>query len=134
MSAVGSKNTRPELLVRSALHAAGHRYRLHRRDLPGTPDIVFVSRRIVVRVQGCFWHGHDCRKGKLPATNVKFWTDKIGKNVSRDALNARLLNDLGWEVHDIWECTVEEGVGDLLAHLSVAETAVKPSTAYVAKN
>ncbi len=107
MSAVRGKNTAPELLLRSMLHRMGYRFRLHRRDLPGTPDIVFPARRGVVFVHGCFWHGHTCARGVVPSSNVDFWQTKIAKNRERDARAQRRLQKEGWKVLIIWECEMK---------------------------
>lgn len=104
MSLIKSQHTRPELLVRQALHRAGFRFRLHRRDLPGKPDLVFSSRKVVVFVNGCFWHGHKCTIGHIPKTNSAFWTEKIHRNRTRDAKSILLLRRDGWKVLLIWEC------------------------------
>lgn len=111
MSAVRGKGTKPELLVRRLLHRLGYRYRLHRKDLPGRPDIVFLRRRKAIEVRGCFWHQHpdpSCRKARPPASNQDFWNDKLRRNVERDALNLRKLGDADWEVLVLWECEVME--------------------------
>lgn len=105
MQAVRTRDTKPELAVRKRAHAAGLRFRLHRRDLPGTPDLVFPRRRIALFVHGCFWHGHpECQRSALPKTNVAFWSAKIEKNKARDRAAAEALQLLGWEVIVIWEC------------------------------
>ena len=106
MQAVKSKNTKLELKIRSLLHRAGYRYRLHRGDLPGRPDIVFVSRRKVVFVHGCFWHGHNCKgEGmRLPKSNLSYWKPKLEKNKERDVRNRRKLTRMGWRVFVVWEC------------------------------
>lgn len=106
MSRVRTKDTEPELVVRSALHSLGYRYRLHRKDLPGSPDLVFPSRHKAIFVHGCFWHGHDCSRGKLPQTNAEFWKIKIDKNKARDERVAQTLKLLGWEVLIVWECEI----------------------------
>ena len=106
MAAVRSKNTKSELLVRRELHARGYRFRLHRRDLPGKPDIVFPSRKSAIFVNGCFWHGHDCPAGALPATRHKFWEAKIGRNKERDAKSQSKLEAAGWNVLVVWECAL----------------------------
>ena len=105
MSRVRSKNTKPELIVRSLVHAMGYRFRLHRRDLPGCPDLVLAAYKTALFVHGCFWHRHrGCRKASEPSTRVEFWTDKFRRNVARDRKNrARLLN-AGWRVIVVWEC------------------------------
>lgn len=107
MRAVRSKNTAPELLIRSTLHRLGYRFRLHRRDLPGTPDIVFPARKSVMFVHGCFWHGHECSRGGLPATNLDFWEHKISKNRKRDETAQRQLRKQGWKVLTVWECEMK---------------------------
>ena len=104
MAAVRSKDTKPEMLVRRELHARGYRYRIHRRDLPGTPDIVFPSRKCAIFVNGCFWHGHDCPSGVLPTTRRTFWEAKITRNRDRDARNRSDLEAAGWHVLVVWEC------------------------------
>lgn len=104
MSRIRGKNTKPELLIRSALHRRGLRFRLHRRDLPGTPDIVLPKRRAVIFVHGCFWHGHGCHLSKIPQTRTAFWTKKIEQNRLRDRVAEQRLKDDGWRVVVIWEC------------------------------
>ena len=104
MRAVRTRNTAPELFVRSLLHQLGYRYRLHRKALPGTPDIVFPSRQCVVFVHGCYWHGHSCKRGRPSASNRKFWRTKIAGNKSRDTRAQKQLQTGGWKVLTIWEC------------------------------
>jgi DNA mismatch endonuclease (patch repair protein) len=118
MARVRSANTAPELSVRRALHAAGYRFRLHRRDLPGRPDLVMPKHRMAVFVNGCFWHGHSCPKGRLPKTNEEFWRAKIGRNAARDAAADADLASLGWIVRTIWECDLDAGIENLKAHLN----------------
>jgi DNA mismatch endonuclease (patch repair protein) len=108
MSRVRSKDTKPEVAVRKAAHALGLRFRLHRRDLPGTPDLVFPSRRTAVFVHGCFWHRHRCARASSPATNADYWTAKFDRNVRRDARNAVELRKLGWRCVRIWECETKD--------------------------
>lgn len=108
MSKIRGKNTNPEMIIRKFLWAEGHRYRLHRKDLPGCPDIVFPSKRKVVFIHGCFWHGHKCRKDKLPKTRTIFWKQKIEKNKLRDSASVRKLRGLGWKVLTIWECEIKK--------------------------
>jgi DNA mismatch endonuclease (patch repair protein) len=109
MSRVRSKDTKPEMAVRSLIHAMGFRYALHRRDLPGNPDLVFCSRKRVIFVHGCFWHGHCCRSGRnRPSSNQSYWIPKLERNHARDAANRRRLKHLGWEVLVIWECQVKK--------------------------
>jgi len=107
MSGIGGKNTKPELIVRSLLHRSGYRYSLHRKDLPGKPDIVLPKHKTVVLVNGCFWHKHDCHLFKLPSTRTAFWKDKLSKNKVRDAANIKQLIELGWKVVLIWECAIK---------------------------
>lgn len=116
MRAVGGKNTAPELAVRRAAHRLGFRFRLHRKDLPGCPDIVFPKWKTAVFVNGCFWHGHrGCRRSRLPASNVDFWRAKLRANVARDRKNHAALRKMGWRVEVIWQC-------DMGDDLTVAET------------
>ncbi len=107
MSRVKSRNTKPELRVRSALHATGYRFRLHRKDLPGNPDIVLPKHRAAVFVHGCFWHQHPgCRKATIPQNNRPYWEKKLGRNVERDERSQRALAERGWEVITLWECEI----------------------------
>jgi DNA mismatch endonuclease (patch repair protein) len=109
MQTVKSKDTKPEMIVRRLAHALGYRFRLHRKDLPGSPDLVFVGRKKAIFVHGCFWHGHDCKRGsRQPKTNANYWRAKIGRNVSRDAANLRALDDQGWRALVIWECEMKD--------------------------
>ena len=98
------ETTKPELIVRRLLHSMGFRYRLHRRDLPGRPDIVFVSRRKAIFVHGCFWHGHDCPKGRLPKSRLDYWQPKLDETKNRDRIKQEQLQSLGWRVLVIWQC------------------------------
>lgn len=107
MAGIKATNTKPEMLIRRALHALGYRYRLHVKGLPGKPDIVFPGRRAVIFVHGCFWHGHDCALFRWPATREKFWRSKIAGNITRDQRSTEQLLDHGWRVLDIWECTLK---------------------------
>lgn len=108
MSRIGSKHTKPELVVRSLLHRLGYRYRLHRKDLPGRPDIVFIGRRKAVLVHGCFWHGHGCKIGKLPKSNLDFWAPKVERNRVRDRENRSELERIGWTVEEVWQCELKD--------------------------
>ncbi|CCD89884.1 DNA mismatch endonuclease of very short patch repair [Bradyrhizobium sp. ORS 285] len=108
MSRVKQRHTAPELLIRSLLHRAGFRFRLHSPKLPGRPDIIFPGRRKVVFVHGCFWHGHDCRRGKAPSSNKRFWQKKISGNRLRDEQTIGRLKELGWESFIVWECETKE--------------------------
>ncbi|RME09820.1 MAG: DNA mismatch endonuclease Vsr [Bacteroidetes bacterium] len=107
MAAVSGKNTKPELLIRKALHRRGFRYRLHDKNLPGKPDIVLPKYRAVIFVHGCFWHQHDCHLFKWPSTRSEFWHSKIEGNRSRDIEVVRQLKLAGWRVLTVWECAVK---------------------------
>lgn len=107
MALVKGKHTKPELRVRRRAHALGYRFRLHRRDLPGSPDLVFPGRRAVVFVHGCFWHRHPepgCWRARLPKSRLDFWVPKLEANVARDAASLAALEALGWRVLTVWEC------------------------------
>lgn len=105
MARIRGKDTKPEFIVRRALHAIGYRYRLHVRGMPGSPDLVFPARRKVVFIHGCFWHAHDCSHGlRRPGTNVEFWNAKAIANRERDARKVRQLREAGWDVETVWEC------------------------------
>lgn len=106
MSGIRTKDTKPEVLVRKALHAQGFRYRLHDSRLPGRPDIVLPRYRAVVFVHGCFWHGHNCRLFKTPATRPDFWAEKIDRNRANDVKNVTKLEADGWRVAVVWECSL----------------------------
>lgn len=109
MQAVRSRNTKPEIQLRKSLHALGFRFRIHRRDLPGSPDIVFPKHRAVVFVHGCFWHGHaGCRRAVLPATRTDYWRDKRERNRRRDAAATRKLRCMGWRVKVVWTCQLDD--------------------------
>lgn len=108
MRAVKSKNTSPEMRIRHLLHSAGYRYRLHRADLPGKPDLVFPERRKIIFLPGCFWHGHDCRPKIRPASNIDYWMPKIEGNKVRDARNIAALREAGWQVLVLWECQLKD--------------------------
>lgn len=122
MSRIRSKDTNPELLLRRELHAARFRFRLHRKDLPGCPDLVFPSRRAVIFVHGCFWHGHACPMYTMPATRPEFWRAKIETNHARDLRSVESLRDAGWRVLIIWECALR-GVARLSKGEAVARCA-----------
>lgn len=110
MRAVKSKNTSLELRIRRLLHHAGYRYRLHRSDLPGKPDLVFPKRRKIIFVHGCFWHGHDCRPKIRPTSNTSYWSPKIEGNKARDARHVAALKAAGWDVFILWECQAKNEV------------------------
>ena len=120
MASVKGRDTKPELKVRRLLHRLGARFRLHRKDLPGAPDIVLPRRKLAIFVHGCFWHGHDCARGaRVPKANRPYWEAKIGRNRSRDVVNREALEAAGWRVETIWECEMkdEAGLSDRLAVL-----------------
>jgi DNA mismatch endonuclease Vsr len=128
LSAVKGKDTRPELLIRRGLHALGYRYRLHVRELPGRPDLVFPSRRAVVEVRGCFWHRHGCcANSVLPKTRREWWEQKLAGNVARDAANEAALAAAGWRLLVVWECDVR---GDLPATLERVREFLGPPGAH----
>lgn len=109
MKSVPTRNTSPELLVRALLWRSGYRYRLHRRGLPGTPDIVFPGKRKVIFVNGCFWHNHEgCRKGNPPKSRLSYWKPKLDANKLRDEKNVRALESSGWKVLVIWQCETKD--------------------------
>lgn len=110
MTRIRSKNTKPELVVRSILHRLGFRFRLHCRDLPGKPDIVLPRYKKIVLVQGCFWHGHSCALASKPKSNQNYWSKKIKRNRLRDRQVSRDLVRQGWSVLEIWECEIRRGV------------------------
>ncbi|MES0057289.1 very short patch repair endonuclease [Mesorhizobium sp. M0078] len=110
MALIRSTNTKPEMIVRRLAHRLGHRFRLHRKDLPGKPDLVFPRHRAVVFVNGCWWHGHGCRRGaRMPKTNSEYWSTKIAGNVARDAASVGALEASGWRVLVVWECQLRDG-------------------------
>ncbi len=108
MAAVRSSDTTAEKTVRSILHRLGLRFRLHQRTLPGTPDIVLKRHETVVFVHGCFWHSHECPRGKVPSVRSGFWVPKLARNRERDRANADSLRELGWRVLTVWECELRE--------------------------
>lgn len=109
MAAVKSKNTTPEMAVRRLAHSLGYRYRLHYAGLTGKPDMVFPVRRAVIFVHGCFWHGHNCKRGaRVPKTNTAYWKAKICGNVTRDVVNINAIRSDGWRVLVIWECQTKD--------------------------
>ena len=109
MRAIKSKDTKPEMLTRRTVHGMGYRYRLHRKDLPGKPDLVFPSRRKAIFVHGCFWHGHDCPHGsRTPKSNREYWVAKISRNRERDAQSEAALKQDGWRVLTVWECQMKD--------------------------
>ncbi|WP_080890985.1 MULTISPECIES: DNA mismatch endonuclease Vsr [Bradyrhizobium] len=132
MSRFRGKNSRPEVLVRQRLHAEGLRFRLHRRDLPGTPDIVMVGRRTVVFVHGCFWHHHTgCPVARIPASRPDFWREKFRRNKRKDRASREALETLGWRVKEIWECEaldptkLEVAIRDLIPRTAARKRSAK---------
>nr|WP_269434800.1 DNA mismatch endonuclease Vsr [Burkholderia latens] len=111
MARIRCKDTKPELAVRSILHRLGFRFRLHRKDLPGRPDIVLPKHRKIILVQGCFWHGHTCRLASKPKSNQVYWAQKILSNQERDRRTLASLKDAGWSVLELWECEIRAGRG-----------------------
>lgn len=109
MRRVRGRNTKPEMKVRQLIHAMGYRYRLHAKDLPGTPDIVFRRRHKAIFVHGCFWHRHkDCKLARLPKSRIEFWTTKLEGNRRRDIINQKMLNRMGWQFLIVWECELKD--------------------------
>lgn len=122
MSGIRGRDTKPEMLIRSGLHRMGLRFRLHDRRLPGRPDLVFPSRRAVIEVKGCFWHGHDCHLFRWPSSREDFWRDKIASNIARDGLTREALLAAGWRIAEVWECQLKgrerQPLNDVLASLA----------------
>lgn len=110
MRQIRSRDMKPEMAVRQMVHKMGYRYQLHRRDLPGKPDLVFVSRRAVIFVHGCFWHQHDCEDGHNPKSNAGYWGAKLRRNVERDVACIAALQLSGWRILVIWECEARDRV------------------------
>jgi DNA mismatch endonuclease (patch repair protein) len=109
MRNVRGKNTSPELFVRKLIHRLGYRFRLHRKDLPGKPDLVFPSRKKAIFVHGCFWHAHGCRIGKPPKSRLDYWVPKLERNKERDGKNIEDMERLGWDTLTIWQCEIKFG-------------------------
>jgi DNA mismatch endonuclease (patch repair protein) len=110
MRAIRSKDMQPELRVRSIVHKLGYRFRLHRKDLPGKPDLVFGPRRKVIFVHGCFWHSHDCKTAHVPKSNRQYWVPKLERNRTRDGKNVKALEARGWQALVVWECEARDEV------------------------
>lgn len=109
MALIKGKNTKPEMLVRSLVHKLGYRFRLHKKDLPGTPDLVFTGKKKVIFVHGCFWHRHEsCTLARLPKSRIDFWRTKLESNKKRDDLKIHQLHELGWDALVIWECELRD--------------------------
>lgn len=129
MRAVKGEDTAPEIAVRSMVHRMGFRFRLHRKDLAGNPDLVFPRLQKIVFVHGCFWHGHDCARGaRIPKANAGYWRAKIARNSVRDAANLRALKAEGWRVAVVWECALKNParVASRLARFLRSETPLLP--------
>lgn len=121
MSRIKGKDTKPEIWLRSLLHSAGFRFRLHRKDLPGRPDIVLPSSKVAVFVHGCYWHRHEgCRYTTTPSSNTQFWEQKFSRTIERDAENTVALQDAGWKVVVAWECQLRSNATEVLAAISSA--------------
>lgn len=111
MARIRSANTRPEIALRKLIHALGYRFRLHRKDLPGKPDLVFPSRKKVIFVHGCFWHQHtECREGRVPASRLEYWVPKLRRNQERDVLAQSSLKHEGWKFLVVWECEMKNSM------------------------
>lgn len=109
MGRIRSKNTSPEIVLRRLIHGLGYRFRLHRRDLPGKPDIVFPSRRKIILMHGCFWHQHSaCPEGRIPGSRPEYWVEKLKRNQVRDEANRTLLEQQGWKIFVVWECELKD--------------------------
>ena len=120
MSKIRSKNTKPEVLLRSALFKQGFRYRLHSKKLPGKPDIVLAKYKTVIFVHGCFWHLHkECRDGRMPKSNLEYWVPKLNNNVERDAAHQSALSELGWKVIVVWECEILKDLKQVVSTLKM---------------
>jgi len=114
MASVKGKNTKPEIIIRQLLHQRGLRFRLHRKELPGNPDIVLSKYATVIFVNGCFWHGHHCSRAKRPTSNAEFWNAKLDRNIERDKTNYKQLRDAGWKVKICWECEIRRSPHDVI--------------------
>ncbi len=120
MGKIRSSNTKPEILVRKALHQLGYRFGLNKKSLPGKPDIVLTRYNTVIFVDGCFWHFHqDCRDGKIPQKNRDYWEPKLKKNKKRDEQNSKALAELGWKILTIWECDIKKDFSKILEFLGI---------------
>ena len=118
MAAIKSKNTKPEIEVRKILHEMGYRFRLHRKDLPGNPDIVLPKYKTAIFVNGCFWHQHeDCKYARLPKTKTDFWKKKLEGNKQRDKVKQSQLNELGWKIINVWECEIKDKKSQICSKL-----------------
>lgn len=114
MASVGTRDTGPEIALRKALHRLGYRYRIAPKDVPGKPDLVFPARHKAVFVHGCFWHGHNCRYGRLPKSRSEYWQPKIEANRKRDRRQRSRLGALGWRSKTVWECRIRKNLGSVI--------------------
>lgn len=114
MAAIRSKDTKPELVVRSLLRRMGSRFRVHVAELPGKPDIVIPQLQTIIQIKGCFWHGHYCLRGRMPKANRPYWGPKIAGNIVRDRRNAARLRRMGWRVKTLWECRIRNSSAEEL--------------------
>lgn len=110
MSKISGKETKPEILVRKYLFSEGFRFRKNVKGLPGKPDIVLPKYKVIIFIHGCFWHGHSCKRGNLPSSNIQFWENKISQNLSRDKNVTQKLKELGWKVIIIWQCEIQNNL------------------------
>ncbi|MBV3637685.1 very short patch repair endonuclease [Bacteroides cellulosilyticus] len=110
MSKISGKETKPEILVRKYLFSKGFRFRKNVKGLPGKPDIVLPKYKVIIFIHGCFWHGHSCKRGNLPSSNIQFWENKISQNLSRDKNVTQKLKELGWKVIIIWQCEIQNNL------------------------
>ena len=115
MSKIRGKNTKPEMILRSQLFRQGLRFRVHQKDLPGKPDIVLPKYKTVIFVHGCFWHYHkNCREGRIPSSNSKFWKEKLERNIAKDKMHCKALKLVGWKVIIVWECEIEKHLNEVI--------------------
>ena len=128
MSKIREKDTKPEMILRSQLFKQGFRFRIHRKALPGKPDIVLPKYKAVIFVNGCFWHYHkNCKEGRIPSTNSKFWRDKLNRNINRDNANIKALEKENWKVFVIWECEIEKHFESTIKKLTAKLISIEPT-------
>ncbi|MDB5284394.1 MAG: vsr [Bacteroidota bacterium] len=127
MKKIKGKNTKPEMILRSHLFKQGYRFRLHQKNLPGKPDIVLKKFKTAIFVHGCFWHFHaDCREGRIPSTNSKFWKEKLERNISKDKRDIKSLQEAGWQVLVVWECEIEKQIDNILVKIKKSLKVTNP--------